>query len=199
MLGLTRQSCESPYAPALVRSTARARPSPSTGRCVQVKPLVSRDARAVAFALSGVQPAEWREQGHKTTSRDTQERSFARCRRIARNQNGFLAPSVGGEVWALTADPEPPPGPATHPDTAKTAAIALAALRRNRDASRASAARERSTVAPLTPPLRHRTLPPASARSWCSETSAKPRQHRSPAPPSSGQPRTQQHHGQERD
>ena len=137
MLGLTRQSCESPYAPALVRSTARARPSPSTGRCVQVKPLVSRDARAVAFALSGVQPAEWREQGHKTTSRDTQERSFARCRRIARNQNGFLAPSVGGEVWALTADPEPPPGPATHPDTAKTAAIALAALRRNRDASRA--------------------------------------------------------------
>ena len=48
------------------------------GRCVRVEPLVFRRARAAAFARSGVQSAEWRAQGHKTTSRVPQERSFAR-------------------------------------------------------------------------------------------------------------------------
>ena len=72
-----------------------------------VKPLVSRRARSVACALSGVQSAEWREQGHKTTSRGPQERSFARGQtRIAHHQNRFWQFGADAD-GALSAYPAP--------------------------------------------------------------------------------------------
>ena len=98
---------KTPYAPALVRSTARARSPPRKGRSRQVKQLVSRRARAVASALSGVQSAEWREQGHKRTPRDPQERSFARGQtRIAHHQNRFWQFGADAD-GALIAYPAP--------------------------------------------------------------------------------------------
>ena len=66
------------------------------------------DARgAVASALSGVQSAEWREQGHKRTPRDPQERSFARGQtRIAHHQNRFWQFGADAD-GALIAYPAP--------------------------------------------------------------------------------------------
>ena len=74
--------------------TARARSPQRKGRCVRVEPLVFRRARAAAFARSGVQSAEWRAQGHKTTSRVPQERSFAR-----RKTNNSQSKQVLIAVW----------------------------------------------------------------------------------------------------
>ncbi len=73
----------------------------------RVKPLASRRARCAAFALSGVQSAESCEQGHKTTSPDTQERSFARGQtRIAHHQNRFWQFGADAD-GALSAYPAP--------------------------------------------------------------------------------------------
>ena len=72
-----------------------ARP-PKKGRCRQVKPLVSKNAGVGASALSGVQLAEWREQGHYTTSPDTQERSFAR----GQDKTSIASKQVLLAVWA---------------------------------------------------------------------------------------------------
>ena len=72
--GLTgRFSEDSPSRLSWVRSTARVRSSPTKGRSMRVKPLVSRRARDGAVHSLVLQTAIWWKQRHKTTSRDSQE------------------------------------------------------------------------------------------------------------------------------
>ena len=79
--------------------------------------------------------------------------------------------SVGGAVWALTADPCPREAAAGWPaNAARQPSIAAAAARRNRGAFRALLPPQRDAVAALTPPLRHRN--PAARRCCCANAAA---------------------------
>ena len=135
--GLSDEFAKSPWHASVVRSTARARSPQRKGRCVQVKPLLSRRARDAASALSGVQSAEWREQGHKRTPRNPQEHHWSAADDSdSACQNRFCSSSIlEAQTRQLTAYPPPRIAINTCERCATKPSIAAAALRRNRDAS----------------------------------------------------------------
>ena len=137
-----------------------------------VKPLVSRRARSVACALSGVQSAEWREQGHKTTSRNPQERLWLpQGHLLCLIKTGFDR-SVGGAVWALTADPcSREAQPQRLLDYSTPTVHRCGVRRRNRSTQSPSAAQAARALLPR----RTRARRPASPPSLRRQTTKPPR------------------------
>ena len=142
---------------SFVRSTATARLWQRKGRRIRVK-LACMMTRGPPRLHS---PAFSRPRG---VNRDTRRplgtrRNACGCRRdifTSLIKTGFDR-SVGGAVWALTADPCPRGGRRSDAlTTLQRRPIAAAAARRNRDESRALLPPAASTVVALTPPLRHR-------------------------------------------
>ena len=120
--------------------TARARSPQRKGRCVQVKPLVLA-ARGPSRVHS---PAFSRPSG---VNSDTRRRLRTRRDACGLRQGHLLcliktgfARKVGRESRGIERGSSLALGLATHPNTAKTAFIAAAEARRNRDAYRASSA-----------------------------------------------------------
>ena len=145
--------------PALVRSTATARSPPTKGRCIRVK-LACKMTRgpprlhSPAFSrLSGV--------NSNTKGRLGTRRHACGCRRdicVCLIKTGFDR-SVGGAVWALTADPEPPLRLRTRPNTSRQPALHRCGCveAKPRRIQSPSLPPQRA-VAALAPPLRHRDL-----------------------------------------
>ena len=144
---------------SLVRSTVTARLWQRKGRCIRVK-LACKMTRGPPRLHS---PAFSRPSG---VNRDTRRplrtrRDACGCRRdisICPIKTGFDR-SVGGAVWALTADPEPPLRLGTRPNTSRQPALHRCGCveAKPRRIQSPSLPPQRA-VAALAPPLRHRDL-----------------------------------------
>ena len=151
--------CESRSRASVFRSTATARLWQRKGRCIRVK-LACKMTRGPPRLHS---PAFSRPSG---VNRDTRRplgtrRNACGCRRdicVCLIKTGFDR-SVGGAVWALTADPEPPLRLGTRPNTSRQPALHRCGCveAKPRRIQSPSLPPQRA-VAALAPPLRHRDL-----------------------------------------